>query len=98
MDQSEIHSSSKLIPPVGWALSNIICLATRSENDSVDPGRFIQGLDYASYVQVVITLAENFLGWLENVEWMRKEKQDDLIDVSAERSEASCRERVFNWV
>lgn len=84
MDQSEIHSSSKVIPPVGWALSNIICLATGSENDSVDPGRFIQGLDYASYVHVVITLAENLLGWLENVEWMRKEKQDDLIDVSAE--------------
>ncbi|KAM4078496.1 hypothetical protein ACB094_09G041900 [Castanea mollissima] len=84
MDQSEIHSSSKVIPPVGWALSNIICLAAGSENDSVDHGRFIQGLDYASYVHVVITLAENFLGWLENVEWMRKEKQDDLIDVSAE--------------
>ena len=84
MDQSEIHSSFKVIPPVGWALSNIMCLATGSENDSVDPGRFIQGLDHASYVHVVITLAENFLGWLENVEWMRKEKQDDLVDVSAE--------------
>lgn len=50
----------------------------------MDPGWFIQGLDYASYVHVVITLAENFLGWLENVGWMRKEKQDDIIDVSAE--------------
>jgi ubiquitin-protein ligase E3 B len=84
MDQSEIHASSKVIPPVGWALANIICLATGSGNDSVDPGWFIQGLDYASYVHVVITLAENFLGWLENVGWMRKEKQDDIIDVSAE--------------
>ncbi|KAG6693556.1 hypothetical protein I3842_09G006200 [Carya illinoinensis] len=84
MNQSEIHFSSKVIPPVGWALANIICLASGSENGSVDPGRFSQGLDCASYVHVVITLAENLLGWIENVGWM-KETQDMQIDVYADR-------------
>jgi ubiquitin-protein ligase E3 B len=83
-EMSEIHYSSEVIPSVGWALANIVCLTTEAGNDSVDLGSFNQGLDCASYVHVVITLAENLLGWIENVGWVRKEKQDVQIDVSVE--------------
>lgn len=69
MDQSDRHDSQKAIPPIGWALTNIICLATGSENGFVDT------LDHPSYVQVVITLAENLLAWVDNVGWV-KEKKD----------------------
>lgn len=81
MNQSEFHFSSKVIPPVGWVLANIIFLASGSENGSADSGRFSQGLDYASYVHGVITLAENLLGLIENVGWIKKEAQDMQSDV-----------------
>ena len=82
MNLSETHYSSEIIPSVGWALANIVCLVTGVGNDSVDLGSFNQGLDCASYVHVVITLAENLLGWIENVGWVRKEKQDVQNDRS----------------
>jgi ubiquitin-protein ligase E3 B len=84
MNLSEIHYSSQVIPSVGWALANIVCLAMGVGNDSADLGSFNQGLDCASYAHVVITLAENLLGWIENVGWVRKEKQDVQSDVSVE--------------
>ncbi|XP_052728708.1 E3 ubiquitin-protein ligase UPL7 isoform X2 [Vigna angularis] len=37
--KSEIAVSFKAIPPVGWALANIICLATVNENESFNQGR-----------------------------------------------------------
>lgn len=78
MDQLKIEHSFKVIPPVGWALANIICLATGSENDFVDPGGLNQGLDYAFYVRVVITLAENFLSHL-GCGWAERENQDPQV-------------------
>lgn len=72
MDQSDRHDSQKAIPPIGWALTNIICLATGSENGFVDT------LDHPSYVQVVITLAENLLAWVDNVGWVKEKKDRSL--------------------
>ncbi|XP_021680792.2 E3 ubiquitin-protein ligase UPL7 isoform X2 [Hevea brasiliensis] len=76
--------SSKVIPAVGWALSNIICLFTGSENDFLDPGGLNQSLDYAFYVHVVIILAESLLSWLDNSGWPEKENQ--FPQVNAETS------------
>ncbi|CAL0310490.1 unnamed protein product [Lupinus luteus] len=73
--QSEVPVSFKVIPPVGWALTNIICLATGNGNDSVDSGSFNQGLDIGLYVRVVIALAESLLSCLDNKEWITKKKK-----------------------
>uniref|UniRef100_A0A5B6YGI5 HECT-type E3 ubiquitin transferase n=1 Tax=Davidia involucrata TaxID=16924 RepID=A0A5B6YGI5_DAVIN len=76
VDQLKITYCSKVMPEVGWALGNIICLATERDNNSVDRGKFTQGLDCASYVRVVIILAENLLSWFESVGCLRKENQE----------------------
>ncbi|KAM0990844.1 hypothetical protein ACFX2C_009305 [Malus domestica] len=80
VDQSKVHFLPKVIPPVGWALANIICLATVTESDSVDPGGFNQDLDSVSYVCAVNTLAETLLSMLENVDCV-KDKQALQSDV-----------------
>lgn len=64
--QSEALVSFKAIPPVGWALTNIICLATGNVNDSVDSASFNQALDIGLYVHAVIALAESLLACLDN--------------------------------
>lgn len=74
LDKSENVVSFKAIPPVGWALANIICLSRGNENDSIDSGSFNQGLNYALYVHVVIILAESLLACLDNIGWVRKRK------------------------
>ncbi|XP_027350463.1 E3 ubiquitin-protein ligase UPL7 isoform X2 [Abrus precatorius] len=76
--KSENFDSFKVIPPVGWALTNTICLATGNENES-----FNQGLDYALYVHVVITLAEGLLACLDNVGRVRKKKKAFQTDVES---------------
>ncbi|XP_019456174.1 PREDICTED: E3 ubiquitin-protein ligase UPL7 [Lupinus angustifolius] len=73
--QSEVPVSFKAIPPVGWALTNIICLATGNGNDSVGSGSFNQGLDIGLYVRVVIALAESLLSCLGNNGWTTKKKK-----------------------
>ncbi|KAK0585629.1 hypothetical protein LWI29_031580 [Acer saccharum] len=82
MNQLETRHSMGF-PPVGWALANIICLAT-SENDLVDSGGFNQDLDHASYAQVLITLAENLLAWHDNVGLIKKDNLDlqDNVETS----------------
>lgn len=77
----ETLHSYKAIPPVGWALTNVICLAMGNENDSVDPQCFHQGVDHALYVHVVNTLAETLLAHLDNVGWIRKGKKAIQNDV-----------------
>ncbi|KAL2345154.1 hypothetical protein Fmac_006439 [Flemingia macrophylla] len=69
--KSENIVSFKAIPPVGWALTNIICLATGNES-------FNQGLDYALYVGVVITLADALLDCLDNIGKKSKALQADV--------------------
>ncbi|KAK9921117.1 hypothetical protein M0R45_029643 [Rubus argutus] len=88
VNQSTFHVFPKVIPPVGWALANIICLATGGENDSVDSGGFHQELDCASYVHAVNTLAENLLSRLENVGSVQ-ENQDLQSDVKT-NEKPSC--------
>uniref|UniRef100_A0A2P2L6X6 HECT-type E3 ubiquitin transferase n=1 Tax=Rhizophora mucronata TaxID=61149 RepID=A0A2P2L6X6_RHIMU len=75
MDKLKIEQSSKGIPPVGWALANTICLAAGNQNDFMDPGG-IQGPDFTLYVQVVITLAESLLSYLDSIGWTEMGNQD----------------------
>ncbi|KAJ8754173.1 hypothetical protein K2173_002072 [Erythroxylum novogranatense] len=88
VDQLKIQQSSKLIPPVGWALANIICLATGSENEFVNP-RPDQGLDYAFYVRVVVTLAEKLLACLDR-SWCKNIYPFVSRDHSSEIAEGFC--------
>lgn len=81
--KSEVIVSFKEIPPVGWSLANFICLATGNENDSVDSRSFNQGLDWALYVHVIITLAESLLAYLYNIEWLKKKKKSFQTDVES---------------
>ncbi|XVE96542.1 hypothetical protein REPUB_Repub02eG0231500 [Reevesia pubescens] len=76
IDQSSMDCSSKVIPPVGWALANIIGLVAGIENDFMDSRDLNQGLEYASYVHVVTILAEKFLTWLHNSGWNEKGNQN----------------------
>ncbi|XP_054811320.1 E3 ubiquitin-protein ligase UPL7 isoform X1 [Prosopis cineraria] len=79
----ETLASSKAIPAVGWALTNVICLAMGNENESVDHQCFHQGLDHALYVHVVNYLAETLLAHLYNVGWIKKGKKAIQNDVEA---------------
>ncbi|XP_058110082.1 E3 ubiquitin-protein ligase UPL7 isoform X3 [Magnolia sinica] len=80
LDQSKFCSSCpNLIPSSGWALANIINLATEYDNGSGDSGRFVQGLDCRVYVHSVITISENLLCWLENCGCPRNEENDEYI-------------------
>lgn len=73
----------KEIPTVGWALTNIICLAMGNENESVDAQCFHQGLDHALYVHVVNYLSETLLSHLYNVGWIKMGKKAIQNDVEA---------------
>lgn len=55
------------IPSVGWAIGNIISLATVSEADFMDPQESNPGMFYVLYVHAIVTLAENLLSPVENV-------------------------------
>lgn len=72
IDQSIMDCSSKVIPPVGWALANIIGLVSGNENDFLDSGALNHCLEYASYVHVVTILAGNLLAWLHKSGWNEK--------------------------
>ena len=87
-----IPHCSKLLPQGSWALANVICLATESENDCMDQGQFTQGLNHMLYVHVVNILAENLLDWLENVGWIRKDNQEiqENIETSANPIDLAC--------
>ncbi|GMI80949.1 ubiquitin-protein ligase 7 [Hibiscus trionum] len=76
IDQSSMDCSLNVVPPVGWALVNIIALTAGSENDFLHSGALNQGLEYASYVHVVTILADNLLAWLHNAGWNEKGNQN----------------------
>lgn len=86
IDQSKITSHSKLMPQVGWALANVVFLATGCDTSALDSGNFTLGLDYASYLRVVIILAEKLLDSLEIFGWIMKEDENILGDSNASAS------------
>ncbi|KAM7531658.1 hypothetical protein LguiB_035068 [Lonicera macranthoides] len=67
VDPLNTSSCSNTVPQVGWVLANVIYLATDGDNNCVDLGKFTPGLDYSSYIRVVIVLAENLVAWFEKV-------------------------------
>lgn len=67
IEHSEKQSCTMEIPSVGWAIGNIISLATVSETDFVDPQESIPEMFYVLYVHVIVTFAENLLSQVENV-------------------------------
>ncbi|PIA43478.1 hypothetical protein AQUCO_01900105v1 [Aquilegia coerulea] len=74
----------KKIPSVGWALVNIINLATECEHDSLDAGKFSQDVNCTVYVHAVTFVAKNLLAWLESVGHAKNhdsvEDTDDLTE------------------
>lgn len=87
IDKSRAQHSCKVIPPVGWALANILCLAAGTESDFMDSGRMNQA--YGSYVHVVNSLAEYLLAWLDKVGWTEKEEEDSQSN-NETSGESSC--------
>lgn len=81
INQSKIAFCPEVIPPVGWALANIICLATSGEKDYADSGRFTQGFGCVSYVRVAVRLAENLMAKFETFGCIRKENQEVQCDI-----------------
>ncbi|AQK63815.1 E3 ubiquitin-protein ligase UPL7 [Zea mays] len=58
LEQSEVSAS--IIPCSGWALGNIVNLAT-NHDDLSNSGCFIQELDFCLYVDVINCISENLL-------------------------------------
>nr|VDD10241.1 unnamed protein product [Brassica oleracea] len=67
IEHSEKQSCTTEIPSVGWAMGNIISLATVSENDFMDTQESNPEMFYVLYVHVIVTLAENLLSQVEKV-------------------------------
>lgn len=67
IEHSEKQSCTTEIPSVGWAMGNIISLATVSENDFMDTQESNSEMFYVLYVRVIVTLAENLLSHVEKV-------------------------------
>ncbi|KAL8168192.1 hypothetical protein V2J09_009691 [Rumex salicifolius] len=78
------YPSAKMIPRVGWALSNIVCLGTESDGDL---GQLSDGVDCAVYICVINNLAENFLSGIENFGCAGKEHQG-LLDNEGRSTES----------
>ncbi|KAI3937413.1 hypothetical protein MKX01_040079 [Papaver californicum] len=86
MKMSKLDDSAscyRFIPNAGWALANIINLATESQNNSSSPGKFSSGLHCTVYVRVVSIFADNLLAVLDNVGSVRKVEnhgyQEDFV-------------------
>ncbi|KAK9126533.1 hypothetical protein Scep_015379 [Stephania cephalantha] len=58
------HPKADQIPSSGWALANVVQLAT---DESLSSGQFSQDLDCPVYVHAVNNVAENVLAWAESV-------------------------------
>ncbi|WCJ34402.1 ubiquitin-protein ligase 7 [Euphorbia peplus] len=91
LDDLRPQNFLKVIPPVGWALANIICLASQTETDFVDPGGLTQSPNYAIYIRVVTFLAESLQSWLHDNGGTEKGKQYTQVDEHVEyENEAPC--------
>lgn len=76
LDQSDF--ATKEIPPLGWALANIINLAIE-DNNSGSSGFFIQGLDCKLYTHAVNRILEKFVPWLESNQHSLKRDADEML-------------------
>ncbi|KAJ6840077.1 E3 ubiquitin-protein ligase UPL7 [Iris pallida] len=74
------YSEAMEVSCSGWALANIINLATDYNNDQDDSRCFIQDLDCRLYVQVMNCISENFLNWLESVVGFMSKNNDDSLE------------------
>ncbi|KAI3447523.1 hypothetical protein Pfo_004188 [Paulownia fortunei] len=91
MDQLEILS--RKMPRVGWALANTVYLATGSDMSALDSGKFTEGLDYSSYLHVVILLADNLLASLENFRQTTRNEEngnDTSVESVFHMDETTC--------
>ncbi|KAL5976586.1 E3 ubiquitin-protein ligase upl7 [Asimina triloba] len=70
---------SNLIPSCGWALANMISLATEQDNGSIESGHFIQGLQSRVYVHSAINFSENLLHQLENIGSLKNCENDEHV-------------------
>ncbi|KAG5556744.1 hypothetical protein RHGRI_007120 [Rhododendron griersonianum] len=95
VDQVKFVSHFNAMPRVGWLLANVLCLATVSSNFGM-PGNFTQGLDYRSYVHVIIILSENLLTWLDDSGWVKKE--DEQFQVHFETSGESVDKLKMSYI
>ncbi|CAH2064256.1 unnamed protein product [Thlaspi arvense] len=66
IEVSEKQSCTMEIPSVGWAIGNIISLATVSETEFMDPQESNPEMYYVLYVHVIVTLADSLLSRVEN--------------------------------
>ncbi|KAL8504988.1 hypothetical protein ACS0TY_016256 [Phlomoides rotata] len=85
-EMDQLDKTPRKMPCVGWILANIVYLATGSGTTALDSGKFTEGLDYSSYLHVVILLADHLLASFENLGQMAT-KNDELqfnYDPSAE--------------
>ncbi|KAF8681820.1 hypothetical protein HU200_045261 [Digitaria exilis] len=65
LEQSEVSPVvTSVIPCSGWALGNIVNLAT-NHDDLLNSGCFIQGLDFCLYVEVINCISQNILEGFE---------------------------------
>ncbi|GFP90797.1 E3 ubiquitin-protein ligase upl7 [Phtheirospermum japonicum] len=80
---SELEMKSRNMPSIGWFLANTIYLATGSDMSS---GKFTEGLDYSSYLHVVILLSDNLLASLENRRITRKNEEIQVGNATSAES------------
>ncbi|WOL02398.1 E3 ubiquitin-protein ligase [Canna indica] len=79
LNQSEISGlTAKSIPPLGWALANIINLAIEG-SDSGASGCFVKGLNCKLYVHAVNCISELFLHWLESNQQLVNKDGDVIL-------------------
>ncbi|CAK9143007.1 unnamed protein product [Ilex paraguariensis] len=90
VDPLKMAFDPKLIPQAGWLLANIIFFAIGSDGNSLDPGKLTQGIEFVSYIRVVIILAEGLLAWVERVGLMRKENQGIHSDCETSAESIDC--------
>ncbi|KAM0874648.1 hypothetical protein ACQ4PT_037331 [Festuca glaucescens] len=65
LEQSEVSGAgASTIPYCGWALGNLVTLATEHD-DLSNSGCFIQGLDCCLYVDAISSISQNLLKCLE---------------------------------
>nr|TKV92026.1 hypothetical protein SEVIR_9G136900v2 [Setaria viridis] len=70
LEQSEVSAvGATVIPCSGWALGNIVNLAT-NHDDLSNSGCFIEGLDFCLYVDVINCISQNLLESFEKSKGM----------------------------